>query len=156
MTQEMEKFFDVEPIEEAELAQVEVIDGEIAPDHITTVDDLVLVTPDEVRQNYDTARAALIKNLEVQNHMLTGALDHTPEDPSKQARFMEGVSSVMKTMNETAKLLSSIHQDAGNILGDVNKVEIDNSHQEVNISAETMQDIAKLVRDSKYEEERDA
>jgi hypothetical protein len=151
-SKDMEDFFNVVAVDE-EASEVTVVeDVEVLPPApINQVDELLLVKPIEVRENYDTSKGALVKNLEVGGELLEqisqSIADHDPADGSQpNNRLYETAGALMKAINDTAKTLASLHQEAGNILGDVKKVEIDNSHKEINVSAADMQDFVKMLK----------
>ncbi len=151
----LEEFFDAAPHIEDEVStelikdtakQIQKANSDL-PD---IADDLNLVKPEEVRENYDDARDALKLNLDVVRELMTQLsntmLEVTP-DPGKQNRLYESVGTLLKANADSAKALASLHQDAGSILGDsIKKVEIDNSTKEVKVSPEDMQDLIEAMR----------
>lgn len=152
-SKDMEKFFKAEEITEDSIEVIEseeVIEGEIVSSEVAIIDsvnDLVLVKPEEVRKNYDESRDALEKNLEVGTALLDQikeSISDVEPDQKGNNRLYESAGSLMKAITETAKTLASLHQEAG-ILGD-SKVNIDNSHKEIHVSASDMQDMVKMFK----------
>lgn len=159
--EKMEDFFGAEKMDTTEVIQGEIVlDEEIDKSSTelvpaAVVDDLVLVKPKEVRENYDKSREALEKNLEVGTKLLDNISDNledTDPEPKSNNRLYESVGSLIKAMNETAKTLASLHQEAGSILGDAKKIEIDNSHKEINFAPEDMQELVKMINSKKKKE----
>lgn len=164
---DMEKFFNAQVAEKIDVVgdNIEESKGEItiadtnSPAR-TDIEDLILVKPQEVRENYDTSKTALVKNLTVGGELLDqiskslsdNEPDHLEDDDdgggkkTPNNRLYETAGALMKAINDTAKTLASLHQEAGNILGDVKKVEIDNSHKELNVSASDLNDMVKILK----------
>lgn len=153
-SKDMEEFFNAEEVDE-ESTEVTVVENTelLLPTQIESIEDLILVKPEEVRENYDTSRVSLVKNLVVGGELLDqisqSLSDHDPDgDSPVNNRLYETAGALMKAINDTAKTLASLHQEAGNILGDIKKVEIDNSHKEIkfNVDGADMQDMVRMFK----------
>ena len=112
-------------------------------------DDLSIVNREEVRENYEHSQSALVRSLSVGEKLLkkiSDDLDYSVIEIGNQNRLYESAGMLMKALNDTAKTLVKLHIDAGNIFGDVNKIEIDNSKNTVAVGPDTLQQLADLAK----------
>ena len=158
MNSSMESHFDLAPHDDS---NIEAIDAEVVDEttsdivatnkesQIKTPDDLAIVKREEVRENYEHSQSALVKNLSVGGKLLnqiSDNLDDVKMEIGNQNRLYESAGTLMKALNDTAKTLVGLHTDAGSIFGDVNKIEIDNSQNNVAVGPDTLQQLADLAK----------
>lgn len=150
---ELEEFFDLKPMtdESTNSTELENIPASTPTVIQDTLDDLVLVKPEEVRENYDISRGTLVRASTVGCELLdqiSKSINCTiPElGSSPNVRLYETAGILMRALTSNAQALSTLHQGAGNVLGDVKKVEIDNSQRVINTSASDLQEAVKLFK----------
>lgn len=156
MNKSMEEFFDAAPHEEIEAIDAEIVNEtskEIKKSaketDIIKADDLSIVKREEVRENYELSQNTLAKNLDVGGKLLdqiSANLAAANIEIGKQNKLYESAGALMRSLTETAKVLTSLHQDAGTIFGDVNKIEIDNSQNNFPVGPEALQQLADLTK----------
>jgi len=123
------------------------------------LDDLFLIKPEEIRENYNKARNTLNDNLELGGRVLKDLCDNlstknddvipdidSPELVVIDPKIYGNVSMLIKALNETARTLATIHQEAGTNLGNVKSVNIDNSKKVIAASSNDMLMLAKELK----------
>lgn len=143
---DVENVIDAEVVKET-TSEISITNKE---SQLTKPDDFSIVKVEEVRENYEKSQAALAKNLSVGGKLLNQISDNLEDsnmEPGNQNRLYESAGTLMKALNDTAKTLVSLHQDAGSIFGDVSKVEINNTQNNVSaVGPEFLQQLADMAK----------